>query len=276
MEIRSTQSRVQRGIRPTLGGYLARSATLALGLVLGARAAVGALLQPTRRLRLTTTLGAAALAATTMLSPQSAAAATAYTVNVRFYSVEFWDIDDGAVYDGWFNYSTDTTMEVYGYFTAYTPAGAASAGYFPYRNFGTWGTNGSGCPSSGVYWNSNSGATCVKQTSWDNVHYWNATTEYPDSLLLCSSVNYTSCGTGYYKNNNVIKLTVHPGETIHVGVHMKDHDWGSADDEVCTDSINLGPYTDAQLKYINDTNEALWMSNNGNAQCRVDFGLTYY
>ena len=253
-----------------------RTNRLARGLGHSARSASGAILQPAVRPRLTATLGAAAIAATTMLSPQIAAASTAYTVNVRFYQVSFWHVDDGTVYDGWFNYSTDTTMEVYGYFDAYTPAGAASAGYFPYRNFGKWGTNGAGCSSSGVYWNSNSGSTCVKQTYWDNVHYWNATTEDLGDLLMCSSVNYTSCGTGYTKNNNTIKLTVHPGETIHVGVHMKDHDWGSSDDEVCTDSVNLGPYTDAQLKYIQETNHALFMADNGNAQCRVDFGLAYW
>jgi hypothetical protein len=244
---------------------------LARGLVVGARA----ILQPAFRLRLTTILGAAAITATSMLSPQSAAAATTYTVNVRFHSVSFRMVDDGVIYTGWFNYTTDTSMEVYGYLDAYTPAGAASAGWFPYRNFGTWGSNPSGCPASGVWWNSDSGATCVKWTPWDNVQYWKATTEDLGNLLLCSSINYTSCGTGYSKGNNVIKLQVHPGETIHVGVHMKDRDWGSSDDEVCTNAVNLGPYTDAQLQYINEQH-SLYMANNGNAQCSVAYSLTYY
>jgi hypothetical protein len=248
---------------------------LARNFVRSAGGALGAILRPAFRLRLTTAFGAVAIAATSMLSPQSAAAATTYTVNVRFHSVNFWNVDDGVIYTGWFNYTTDTEMEVYGYFDAYTPAGAASAGWFPYRNFGTWGSNPSGCPASGVLWDSSTGATCVKWTPWDNVHFWNATTENLSNLLLCSSVNYTSCGTGYSKGNNVIKLQVHAGETIHVGAHMKDRDWGSSDDEVCTNAVNLGPFTDAQLQYINESH-SLWMSDNGNAQCRVDYSLTYY
>jgi hypothetical protein len=248
---------------------------LARGLVLGAGAALGAIMQPALRLRLTTTFGAAAIAATSLLSPQSAAAATSYPVNVHFNSVSFRNIDDGVIYTGWFNYTTDTEMEVYGYFDAYTPAGAASAGWFPYRNFGTWGSNPAGCSASGVWWDSDSGATCVKRTYWDNVHFWNATTESLGNLLMCSSITYTSCGTGYAKGNNVIKLQVNPGETIHVGVHMKDHDWGSSDDEVCTNAVNLGPFTAAQLQYINE-GHSLFMADNGNAQCSVAYSLTYY
>jgi hypothetical protein len=233
---------------------------------------LGGLLRPALR-RWVATFGVTAIAATTLLSPQSAAAATSYTVYVRFNSVSFRNVDDGSIYTGWFNYKTDTDMEVYGHLYAYTPAGAASAGYFPFRNFGTWGSNPSGCPASGVWWESDSGATCVKQVSWDDVHYWNATTKNLGNTLLCSSVNWTSCGTAYSKWNNAIKLTVHPGETIHVGVHMKDRDWGSSDDEVCTDSVDLGPFTEAQLKYINEAH-SLGMSDNGNASCSVSYSLS--
>ena len=86
----------------------------------------------------------------------------------------------------------------------------------------------------------------------DNVHFGTPQRKNLSNLLLCSSVNYTSCGTGYSKGNRVIKLQVHPGETIHVGVYMKDRDWGGSDDEVCTNAVNLGPFTDAQLQYINE------------------------
>lgn len=243
--------------------------TSALAVRVGSAVAV----IPSMRLRLATTLGVGALAATSLLTPHPAAAATAYTVNVYFGTANFTRIDDGTVYEGWFSYSTDTVAEVYGAFAAYTSAGAASAGYFPYRNFGTWGTNGSGCSADGVWWDSSSGATCVKRTWWQNTGIYHYTTEYLNSLLLCSSVNTTSCGTGYYKNNNVIKLTVHPGETIHVGVHMKDHDWGSADDEFCTAGENLGPFTDAQLLGMNE-DHSLYMSHNGNAECYVTYRLS--
>jgi len=235
-------------------------------------AAMADLASPALRFRLATTVGAGALAATGLLTAQSAAAATAYSINVTFDTANFTFIDAGTVWAGW-SYSTDTLAEVYGTYAAYTPAGAASAGYFPYRNFGTWGTNGAGCPASGVWWDSTSGATCVKETWWQNTGIYHYTTESLYSLLLCSSVNYTSCGTGYYQNNNAIKLTVHPGETIHVGVHMKDHDWGSSDDEMCTAGENLGPFTDSQLYGLSESH-SLYMANNGNAQCYVTYHLS--
>jgi hypothetical protein len=244
---------------------------MAVAIGAGVRTITSAIASPALRFRLATTVGAGALAATSLLTPHSAAAATAYTVNVMFDTANFTLIDDGTVWSG-FSYSTDTEAEVYGAFTAYTPAGAASAGWFPYRNFGKWGTNGSGCPSSGVLWDSTSGATCVKRTTWWNTGIRHYTTTYLDSLLLCSSISTTSCGTGYYQNNNAIKLTVHPGETIHVGVHMKDHDWGSSDDEFCTAGANLGPFTDSQL-YGMDESHSLFMSDNGNAECYVNYHL---
>ena len=52
----------------------------------------------------------------------SAAAATAYSINVTFDTANFTFIDDGTVWAGW-SYSIDTVAEVYGTFAAYTPAG---------------------------------------------------------------------------------------------------------------------------------------------------------
>ena len=208
-------------------------------------------------------VAATLIAATGVFLPQTAAASTSYHVRVVFNQAQFTRIDDG--------FYNDTAIEVYGSMGAYTSAGAASAGGLPYRNFATWGHNPSGCPSGGVPWDGLLDAPCFKSTFWDGiVGHW--TTENLNNLWLCPGADSTSCVATYSKNNNAIDLTVHPGETIKVAVHMKDYDSASSDDEVCTGSKTYGPFTDAQLQSIS-FGDSIHMPDNGNAECIVGFSV---
>lgn len=51
--------------------------------------------------------------------------------------------------------------------------------------------------------------------------------------LMCVSGTYKSCSGGWSKSYNVITLNVRPNEKIRVGVHLKDYDSGSPDDDIC-------------------------------------------
>ncbi|MBO0879537.1 MAG: hypothetical protein J2P17_04030 [Mycobacterium sp.] len=214
--------------------------------------------------RLAASCGAVVLATTALLSPQAAAAQTTYHVKVYFTDIRFTNIDDGGL-------PTDHTAEVYGRVSAYTSAGAASAAGLPYRILGTWGQNPSGCSANGVGWDSGLGSPCVKSTYWDGVvGHW--TTKNLEYAWLCPSSTGTSCAETWSTNNSFINLDVHPGETIRVGVYMKDYDWGSSDDVVCNGSKTFGPYTDAELHALSIA-DRIHMSDNSNAECYANFEI---
>jgi hypothetical protein len=213
--------------------------------------------------RLAASVVALLFATTALLSPQAAAAATTYQVEVVFTDARFTRIDDGV--------SSDHVAEVYGRLSATTSAGAASAGGLPYRIFGTWGQNPSGCPAGGVPWDSGIGCPCVKSTGWDGiVGHW--TIESLERAWFCASSTGTACVGTWSTNNSAFMLNVHPGETIRVGVYMKDYDWGSSDDVVCNGSKTYGPFTDAQLQTLNLADH-IHMLDNGNAECSVGFEI---
>ena len=177
--------------------------------------------------RLAAAGAAAILAAGSLLTPQPAAADTAYPVTVTFKHVQFARTDDGCY--GWLCMYDDARLEVYGSVTAFTSAGAVSAGGRPARNFGTWAQVGAGCSTDGVWWTSATGGPCQKQIESTDSHLDPVFTDkfsFSD-VLLCSGGAYNSCATGYSKNNNVIKLQVHAGETITVSTTMKDYDWAA-------------------------------------------------
>lgn len=205
----------------------------------------------------------AVFAAGSLLVAQPVAAATAYPVNVTFDNVKFTMVNDGCSWD--IVCYPDPTLEVYGTVGAYTNAGAVSAGGLPYREFGKWGSDP--CES---YWDSGYGTTCAK---WLTVGTYDFT-----KVFLCNGSTYTTCSTGYSKNNNTIALQVHAGEQFKVTVAMQDYDWGSANDNVCVTSHWFGPYTDAQLQaktYITDAkNTPLMMPYNGNGECWVGYHLS--
>jgi hypothetical protein len=253
-------------IRQTAAGWLRRVALVGAVLT-GSAAAVGAILRPSFRRRIAATGAAAALAASSLFSAQPAAAATPYTVPIYFNTVYFGHIDDG--YDPVFG--VDDNAEVYGTFEAITSAGAASAGGWPFRNFGKWGKDPSGCPGDGVGWNDAAHPTCLKSTNpW--------TTYYPKYLPLCMSSTRDTCSTGYGTSTNSISVTLYAGQTLTVSALMYDYDWGSADDIICKTSATFGPYTEAQLaagqEFI-DINvkgsSGISMADNGNGACKVTF-----
>ncbi len=236
---------------------------LTLGLVLGAGAAFALVLSPALRRRVVATGAAVAMAATSLLSAQPAAADTTYPVYVTFDNVKFTMVNDGCTWDIYC--STDHTIEVYGTVGAYTTAGAVSAGGLPYRLFGKWGTDP--CETS---WGSSYGATCTKQMTFGTYDF--------TKVFLCDGSYYQTCSTGYSKYNNTIPLQVHSGEQFKVTVAMQDYDWGSANDNVCVTSVWFGPYSAAQLQaktYTTDVQyKPLNMGYNGDGECWVAYHLS--
>ena len=217
--------------------------------------------------RLAAAGAAAILAAGSLLTPQPAAAATAYPVNVTFLKAAFPQTNDG-----W----DDDYLEVYGTVAAYTSAGAASAGGLPYRNFGTWGQNPSACPEiddNAVPWSANGNfslAPCPKTVVWPGPYAFNG-------VFLCKGATKSACATGWSTFNNTIPLQVHAGEQIILSVAMQDYDALSANDTVCVGNLKFGPYTDAELqakKYVYDSQlKTVLMAYNGDASCSVSFAL---
>jgi hypothetical protein len=214
--------------------------------------------------RLVASCGAMILATTALLNPQAAAAATTYHVKVVFTDIRFTRIDDSGL-------TSDPVAEVYGRVSAYTSAGAVSASGLPYRILGTWGDNPSGCSAGGVAWDNGLGSPCVKKTAWDGVvGHW--TTKNLEFAWLCPSSTGTSCAETWSTNNSFIRLDVVPGQTIRIGVYMKDYDWGSSDDVVCNGSKTFGPFTDAELQALSIADH-IHMLDNGNAECFANFEI---
>ena len=207
---------------------------------------------------------AAAMAASSLLVAQPAAADTAYPVTVTFDSVKFTMIDDGCATESGCT-ATDHVFELYGTVGAYTTVGASSAGGLPYRLFGKWGS--SPCNAG---WEADHGTTCTKQVGSGTWGF--------SKVFLCAGSQYQTCSTAYNKNNNVIPLQVHPGEKFKVTVDIQDYDTWSADDKACVTSHWFGPYTADQLQaktYITDAkNTTLMMPFNGSAECWVAYHLS--
>jgi hypothetical protein len=203
---------------------------------------------------------AAAVAVSSLVIAQPAAADTTYTVFVTFDNVRFGNANDGCftVFC-----ATDFWLDVYGTVGAYTTAGASSADGLPYRLFGKWGTD-----SCEVDWIENQGTTCAKEVT-DGITY-----DF-SKVFLCNGSYYKTCSTTYAKSNNVIALHVRPGEQIKVTTLMQDYDALSSDDVVCSGHLLFGPYTATQLqakKYVTDAqNQTIQMGYNGNAECFVAF-----
>jgi len=237
---------------------------LALGFVLGAGAASGAILRPAFRRRVAAGAAAAVVATSSLLMAQPAAADTAYPVNVTFDNVKFTMTNDRCSADLIFC-PYDYTLELYGTVGAYTTAGAVSAGGLPYRLFGKWASH----PCE-VDWAASFGTTCTKEVGLGT---WDFT-----KVFLCGGSYYQTCSTGYSKSNNTIHLQVHPGEQFKVTVAMQDYDALSANDNVCSGHLWFGPYTDAELqakKFVTDSQgKVISMGFNGDAECWVHFHLS--
>jgi hypothetical protein len=239
---------------------------LALGLVLGAGSAFGAILDPAFRRRVAAAGAAAAIAASSLLSAQPAAADTAYPVYVTFDNVQFTMVNDRPCNaDLVFCLPYDYTLELYGTVGAYTSAGAVSAGGLPYRLFGKWASH----PCE-VSWGASYGTLCTKEVGEGT---WDFT-----KVFLCAGSYYQTCSTNYSKSNNTIPLQVHPGEKFKVTVAMQDYDALSANDNACVGNLWFGPYTATELaakKFVTDAQGKTIQSGfNGTAECFVHFHLS--
>ena len=238
---------------------------LTLGLVLGAGAAFALVLSPALRRRVVATGAAVAMAATSLLSAQPAAADTTYPVYVTFDNVKFTMVNDGSCSNPLVWDCNDTTLELYGTVGAYTTAGAVSAGGLPYRLFGKWASHP--CETN---WGSSWGTTCTKEV---NVGTYDFT-----KVFMCDGSYYQTCSTAYYKYNNTVGLQVHAGEQFKVTVAMQDYDSWSANDNVCNGYVWFGPYTAAELlakKYVTDSQtKKMSTGYNGNAECWVAYHLS--
>jgi hypothetical protein len=188
-------------------------------------------------------IGAAgALAASSLLFAQPAAADTTYPVFVTFDNVKFSMVNDGCVSVPFC--ATDDTLEIYGTVGAYTTAGASSAGGLPYRLFGKWGSD----PCE-VLWEAANGTTCTKIVA-ENLGPFDFS-----KVFLCDGSQYQTCSTNYAKFNNVIRLQVRPAEKFKVTALIQDYDALSSDDVACSSHLWFGPYTAAELqakKFVTD------------------------
>ena len=97
-------------------------------------------------------------------------------------------------------------------------------------------------------------------------------------LKYCRSQWNTSCYDYYdeYTETNQILLTVHAGELITFQMWMKDYDSASADDDVCTASKTIGPFTDAQLwafRWDAPGSATIKMPWNGNGECSAHVSM---
>ena len=238
----------------------------------------------------------AALAAGGLLPAQPAAADTRYDVQAIFQSVTFSEVCDYLDYNGWIGkWACDEDLEVAGALKAYTsPLLVGGEVDVHYRNFGRWDTWPPGCTFDGALWTSSSEAQCAKHVAGSEQ---GKSYSFQD-VLLCASSDYNTCDTGrypyinnsYFKNNNTITLRILPGQTITVGVHMKDVDgkWVPAGgdvykpaldkaDDVCKGQKSFGPYTASQLQALNHSDSinnvvnTLW--NDPDAKCKVTFTL---
>jgi hypothetical protein len=243
---------------------------LALGLILGASAALGAVLSPAFRRRVAATGTALAVGVSSLLVAQPAAAAGTYYVDVEFDEVRFAKIDDGC--SGWLCMDTITNIDVYGSLHARTSATGGGPWNWSNRNFGTWGKDPWSCPAQAVAWDSTTYGPCLKKISDDSNWIDNADPHAFKDVLLCGGTSKDTCGTIYSKNNNHIVLVVHPGETITVNVAMQDYDQFSANDTVCTSGAAFGPFDSSQLASL-FLPSTIHMADNGNAECLVKFHL---
>jgi hypothetical protein len=212
--------------------------------------------------RLSVSLAAGLLLATSLFAVEPAAADTAYPVNVTFDTVNFTMVNDGSCF---FEVSC-LQLEIYGVVGAYTTAGASSAsGGMPYRIFGKWGQDP--CDSD---WYASYGASCAKEVYAQTYNF--------TDVLMCAGSTYQTCSTGYSRPNNTISLQVHPGEQFKVTVLMEDYDSYSANDRVCNTNTWFGPYSAAELqakKYVTDAkNRVLMMPFNGDGECWIGYHLS--
>jgi len=167
----------------------------------------------------------------------------------------------------------DHTLEVYGSVAAFTSGvfGGADGGGtdgrdggLTHRNFGSWGEDG--CD---VSW-SNFNASCSRNII--NGTYYGAALH-----VLCKATSEYACyewsSAPWVPTNNVIPLWLNAGETLTFKVRMKDHDSSSADDEVCTKSVTIGPFTKEQLGDVlyGAHTQTFGTADNGSAACQVQF-----
>jgi len=231
---------------------------LASALVLAVGTPFGAILRRSFRRRLAAAGAVAAMSASTMLTAQPVAAAYEHHMVFRYDYVKVTQLSDGCCYDN--------TLEVYGAVAVHTSTNFHSAdNYWSSRNFGTWGKDL--CEAA---WNSSFvDSECSKKIQ---VGVW----PFSD-VHFCKSSWWQSCDGYTYSDNNYIPLSVFAGDKITFDVHMKDYDSASADDEVCTGSLTIGPFTDDQLwafSGLNPGGRTLNMPWNGNAACQVH--VTFY
>jgi hypothetical protein len=52
-------------------------------------------------------------------------------------------------------------------------------------------------------------------------------------MAFCISSTYSVCDGTYVQNNNQIQIEAKPGDELRVSLDLRDHDWGSADDNFC-------------------------------------------
>jgi hypothetical protein len=203
-------------------------------------------------------LGAAVLAAVLVVGAHARPAdAATGTVEVEFYGVQFDNIDDGLTGCNPFCV-TDTHAEVYA-----TMRASTSSGGYGVRNLAGQGSQPSWCkPSKG--WYSAGVGPCFRDVDgypgYANPH----TYRLADTTLCTAATPGGSCLSSYQFNNNKIRMSIKPGDTINIALTVMDYDWGSADDVICKVNAKIDPY--AWNPYGYSVLHSPW---NGHGECHV-------
>ncbi|MDH2429477.1 hypothetical protein [Sphaerisporangium sp. TRM90804] len=138
------------------------------------------------------------------------------------------------------------------------------------RNIARFVNPGSWCETyPGVPWDSGTGFgdNCLKRVHDTKIYNFK-------DVVMCPSTTYSVCGGPHGKNNHRIVLSVRPDDRIYTGVHIKDYDELSPDDDICKANVTTEPFTEAQLQTLNDPlprSMSWWGSGDGGCSIKYSF-----
>jgi len=189
-------------------------------------------------------VGGAAKADAQTLEPRT------YTIEVSFNSISFPRLDDCPVL-----FDRCDTADLSGEFQAKTSGGSIGTLVLSDPAFDCF-----------AQWGELSRPGCYKHVLQGQTLSFAAT-----PLCRVMSAFFIPCNAQYSGNNNKIRLSVRPGQTITVSVNLDDYDLVS-DDSVCEAQQQIGPYP-AGLSSTYQQTISLSQAFNGDGSCNVSVTL---
>ncbi|MEO3813463.1 hypothetical protein ABGB17_31080 [Sphaerisporangium sp. B11E5] len=212
------------------------------------------------RLRTAATVAAALICLVPAGGPAHAGADFAYRIHVTFGEYLPYSIDDCMAE------SACDYAEVYGSLSAQRVApGGATSGQV--RNIGRFVNPGdTWCGSPGIEWSAGVGGDCLKRVNGKAPSYAFA------DVLMCRSSTYKTCESARNKHMNTVELAVVPGDAVYVGVHIRDYDELSPDDDICKVALTTPALTDAELSDLDESGE-LHDMDSGDGGCLIRYSI---